>query len=243
MTQYKAKASSSDKEMLGLFSYPTLMTADILLYDATHVPVGDDQTQHLELARALAVSFNARYSGGSDKGKSTNDNTTHLCQHRMIIPETLYTSFPRVMSLRDGMSKMSKSERSDMSRINLTDTPDTIQKKVRKAVTDSIDGITYEPDTRPSLANLIRMFAAVCEEGITPDEVAAEFATRGKAEFKQRLADVLVAAIDPVQSQINRLLTEDTGELDRLIAAGGQEADDIAQRNVESIKRTIGFMA
>lgn len=184
MTQYKQKAQDARMESaLGLLAYPVLMAADILLYRATHVPVGDDQQQHLELARMIASTFNDRFS------------------HAQQLPEVFPKPFPavdadatplaRVMSLREPAKKMSKSDPSAFSRIELTDSADTIRKKIMKATTDAIDGITFDKQQRPGVANLLAIFSAVTGESV--DALAAEYATAQTGAFKRSVADAVIA--------------------------------------------------
>jgi tryptophanyl-tRNA synthetase len=204
MTQFKDKSrgkgaaalaggggTRADAVPLGLLSYPVLQAADILLYRATHVPVGEDQHQHLELARDVAGAFNRRFADG-----------------RPVLPPPATVSLggpvARVMSLRDGARKMSKSDADDGSRINLTDSADVIADKVRRARTDSVAGFTYDPAGRPDKANLLGIFAAVTGEGV--EDVAARYATASAADFKRDLADALVAKVAPIGARIAQLM-------------------------------------
>jgi tryptophanyl-tRNA synthetase len=193
MTQFKDKAGkNAEKAGLGLYAYPVLMAADILIYQATHVPVGEDQKQHLELTRDIASTFNHRY--GQDFFK---------------IPEPLIMGeATRVMSLRDGTQKMSKSAESDLSRINLTDTPDMIADKIKRAKSDPL----ALPDTieglknRPEADNLITIYAAL--SGSTKAKVVAEFAGKQFSEFKPKLSEVVIAKIAPITEKMRHLLAE-----------------------------------
>ena len=213
MTQFKDKAGKNRENVsVGLFAYPTLMAADILVYHATHVPVGEDQKQHLELAREIAGKFNHDYG----------------VEFFPIIEPVIEGAATRVMSLRDGTVKMSKSDRSDMSRINLTDNAETIARKVRKAKTDpnplpaSLGGLKERPEAR----NLINIFAALDERD--PSSVVAEFSGKQFSEFKPALADLAVARLEPVTSEMNRLM-EDPAEIDRTLGEGARKAAELAE--------------
>ncbi len=225
MTQFKDKAGK-DKERagLGLFAYPVLMAADILVYKATHVPVGEDQKQHLELARDLAATFNTRYE-----------------RDFFIPPEPfIQGAGARVMSLRDGTQKMSKSAESDMSRINLTDDADMIAKKIRKAKTDpaplpeSEEGLEERPEAR----NLVTIYAALSDK--TRADVLSEFGGKEFSVFKPALADLCVEKLAPVTSRLNELMG-DKAELDRILSRGAEKANAIAQPVIDETKEIMGF--
>ena len=226
MTQFKDK-SGKNKEgsSVGLFTYPVLQAADVLLYNATHVPVGDDQKQHIELARDIALKFN-------------NDFETEL----FTVPEPFIGggSAARVMSLRDGSVKMSKSDPSDMSRINLTDNDEAIAQKVRKARTDP-DPIDADPanlDGRPEAKNLVGIYAAVT--GATVESVLGQFAGQGFGAFKPALADALVALIAPLRIKLVEL-RGDPAELDRILAAGADKARALAAPTLAAAYRAVGL--
>ncbi|MEM9911176.1 MAG: tryptophan--tRNA ligase [Pseudomonadota bacterium] len=212
MTQFKDKAGkNAQNASLGLFAYPALMAADILVYHATHVPVGEDQKQHLELTRDIAIKFN-------------NDFGVEF----FPVPEPVIEgAATRVMSLRDGSKKMSKSDPSDMSRINLTDDADTIAKKIRKAKTDpeplpsEIEGLEGRPEAR----NLLNIFAALSGQSV--EAAMAEVGGKPFAEFKPMLADLAVAKLAPISSEMARLM-EDRAEIDRVLASGSDKARAIA---------------
>ncbi len=213
MTQWKDKAGkNSENASLGLFAYPALMAADILVYHATHVPVGDDQKQHLELTRDIAAKFN------HDFGVDFFPITEPVIEG----PAT------RVMSLRDGTKKMSKSDPSDMSRINLSDDADTIAQKFRKARTDpeplpdSYDGLKDRPEAR----NLIDIYAALT--GKTTEAVMADVAGQGWGQFKPHLADVAVEVLSPITGEMARLMN-DPGEIDRILGKGAEKARAVAE--------------
>ena len=226
MTQFKDK-SGKNKEgaSVGLFAYPVLQAADVLLYHATHVPVGDDQKQHIELARDIALKFN-------------NDFDTEL----FTVPEPFIGggAAARVMSLRDGSAKMSKSDPSDMSRINLTDSDDAIAQKIRKARTDP-EPLPSEPaglDARPEAKNLVGIYAAVT--GGSVESVLAEHSGQGFGSFKPALADALVALIAPLRTRLIEL-RGDPGEIDRILAAGADKARALAAPTMADAYRILGL--
>ncbi|MES2983719.1 MAG: tryptophan--tRNA ligase [Pseudomonadota bacterium] len=208
---------------LGLYSYPVLMAADIIGYHATHVPVGEDQKQHLELARDIAGAFNRAYG-----------------VEFFPLPEPIILpTAARIMSLRDGSKKMSKSDPSDYARITLTDDADTIAKKLRKATSDSIEGVTYEPETRPEVANLLTIYAALT--GTTPDAVASQFASAQTSAFKSALVDVAVDKLSPITTRMRELM-DDTTALDAILKAGAGKARAIAAPILAETMKRIGFL-
>ncbi|MEO1536583.1 MAG: tryptophan--tRNA ligase [Pseudomonadota bacterium] len=213
MTQWKDKAGKNSEEAsLGLFAYPALMAADILVHHATHVPVGEDQKQHLELTRDIAAKFNHDYD----------------VDFFPITEPVIGGPAARVMSLRDGTKKMSKSDPSDMSRINLSDDADTIAQKFRKARTDP-EALpeTYEGlKDRPEAKNLVDIVAGL--QGRTPEDVMGEVAGQGWGQFKPHLAEVAVETLGPITAEMNRLLA-DPAEIDRILADGAERASDIAR--------------
>ena len=226
MTQFKDKAGkNSENVSLGLFAYPSLMAADILAYKATHVPVGEDQKQHLELTRDIAIKFN-------------NDYGVNFFP---VVEPVIEGAATRVMSLRDGTKKMSKSDPSDQSRINLTDDADTIAKKIRKAKTDpeplpdSLDGLKDRPEAR----NLVNIYAALA--GHTPQQVMQDFAGAQFGTFKPALADLAVAKLEPITLEMNRLM-QDPAEIDRILAAGADRAEAIARPIVDQVYDIIGMI-
>lgn len=224
MTQFKEKAGKhKDQSCLGLYSYPVLMAADILLYKTTHVPVGEDQKQHLELARDIAGAFNRQY-----------DNEHFPLPEPLIMGEAT-----RVMSLRDGTKKMSKSEESDNSRINLTDSDDLIVKKIKKAKSDMIEGISFDVEKRPEASNLLTIAAAM--QNIKVSEVQKKYADLGFAEFKKELADIVVTHISPIRSELEKL-TKDTSYLDEILHEGALKARELATKNIKEIKEIMGFL-
>lgn len=227
MTQFKDKAGkNAERAGLGLFAYPVLMAADILIYKATHVPVGEDQKQHLELARDIAASFNQHYAGGEEF---------------FVMPEPVITGeATRVMSLRNGTEKMSKSADSDMTRINLTDDADTIAQKIRKAKTDPhpVPGSAAEMEGRPEAANLIGIYAALSDT--TKAEVMAQFGGKQFSDFKGALSDLAVEKLAPITARMSDLM-RDPGEIDRILAAGNEKANALAAPTVEDTMKKLGF--
>jgi tryptophanyl-tRNA synthetase len=225
MTQFKDKAGkNAEKAGLGLFAYPVLMAADILIYKATHVPVGEDQKQHLELARDLAATFNTRYG-------------------REFFPQPepqILGEATRVMSLRDGTQKMSKSAESDLSRINLTDDADTIANKIKKAKTDPepLPDNLEALKARPEADNLVTIYAALAEE--SKEQVLARFAGKQFSEFKPALAEVAVAHLSPITKRLNDLLG-DKAEIDRILARGADKARAIAAPVLQETMDIMGF--
>jgi tryptophanyl-tRNA synthetase len=236
MTQFKEKAGKDrENASVGLYAYPVLMAADILAYRATHVPVGDDQKQHLELARDIAQKFNNDF-GQSIRGAGFDDGIYFPLPEPVIMgPAT------RVMSLRDGTRKMSKSEASDMSRINMTDDADTIARKVQKAKTDPEPLPTEEAglETRPEADNLVGIYAALADK--TRAEVLAEFGGGQFSTFKKALAELAVSRIGPVNAEMKRLLG-DPGEIDRVLADGANRARAIAGPIMNQVKDIVGFL-
>lgn len=230
MTQFKEKAGKhKENASVGLFTYPVLMAADILAYRATHVPVGDDQKQHLELARDIAQKFN-------------NDFSSNGSEDFFPAPEPLIMgTATRVMSLRDGSKKMSKSDPSAMSRITLTDTVDEIAKKIKKAKTDmepipeTADGLK----DRPEADNLVGIFAAL--SGQSKDEVVAGFAGEGFGAFKPKLAELAIEKLSPITGEMARLM-DDPAEIDRILADGAERANALAQPVLAQVKKIVGFI-
>ena len=226
MTQFKEKSGKhKERSSVGLFTYPVLQAADVLLYRATHVPVGEDQKQHLELARDIAQKFN-------------NDFDVEL----ITLPEPYIPSgaAARVMSLRDGKAKMSKSDESDMSRINLTDSDDLIAQKIRKARTDA-EALPDDPallDGRSEAKNLVGIYAAVADE--TVEQVLARFAGQGFGAFKPALADALVGLLKPLRTRLEEL-RNDPAELDRILADGSARAAELGAPILKEAYRAVGL--
>ena len=226
MTQFKEKAGKDkEKASIGLYSYPVLMAADILLYDASHVPVGDDQKQHLELCRDIAQKFNNDFNA--------NDF--------FVVPEPLIQKqFSRIMSLKDGLKKMSKSELSDLSRINLTDSKDEIINKIKKAKTDSLPlpSNMKELENRPEAKNLISIYSSV--SGITLEKCLEKFAGKNFSSFKENLSQVLVEEMEPISKEIKKLLNEQK-YLDEILDKGFEKANIIASKKIKKIQEIVGF--
>jgi len=226
MTQFKEKAGKNkENASVGLYAYPNLMAADILLYKGTHVPVGEDQKQHLELARDIAQKFN-------------NDFGVDFFP---VVEPLIFGAAARVMSLRDGSSKMSKSDPSDLSRINMTDDADAIAKKIRKAKTDP-DDLPAAPDQfdgRPEAANLMEIYAALADIDIA--EVCNKFGGQQFSAFKQELADLAVETLAPMQDELRRLMGDET-HVDTVIADGVQRARAIAEPVLAEVHDIVGFL-
>jgi len=226
MTQWKDKAGkNAEKASLGLFAYPALMAADILVYHATHVPVGEDQKQHLELTRDIAAKFNHDY--GVD--------------FFPITEPVIEGAATRVMSLRDGSKKMSKSDPSDASRINMTDDADTIAKKIRKAKTDP-DALPSEAaglEGRAEARNLVNIYAALNEQSV--DAVLAEVGGQQFGTFKPMLAELAVAKMAPISSEMARLMA-DTTEIDRILAKGAEQAREITAPILKRTYEIVGMV-
>ena len=226
MTQFKEKAGKDkEKASIGLYSYPVLMAADILLYDATHVPVGDDQKQHLELCRDIAQKFNNDFE----------------VDNFLQVPEPLIQKeFSRIMSLKDGSKKMSKSELSDLSRINLTDNRDQIINKIKKAKTDPMpmpNGL-QELDERLEAKNLLGIYASLTNT--TLEKSIENFSGKNFSEFKESLSEILVNKIEPISIEIKKLLA-DQKYLDQILLEGVEKANLIASKKIQKIKEIVGF--
>ena len=226
MTQFKEKAGKDkEKASIGLYSDPVLMAADILLYDASHVPVGEDQKQHLELCRDIAQKFN------NDFG----------VEDFLKVPEPLIQKeFSRIMSLKDGSKKMSKSELSDLSRINLTDDKDQIINKIKKAKTDTLPmpKDIKELEGRLEAQNILGIFASLSNS--TLETSIEKFAGKNFSEFKQELSELLVNKIMPISEEIKKLL-QDQSYLDSILLDGVEKANKIASKKIKNIKETVGF--
>ncbi|MCJ2140541.1 tryptophan--tRNA ligase [Methylobacterium sp. E-066] len=235
MTQFKEKAGKDrENASIGLYDYPVLMAADILAYRATHVPVGEDQKQHLELTRDIAQKFNTDFSG-SIAAHGHGEAFFPMTEPLIGGPAA------RVMSLRDGSKKMSKSDPSDNARINLTDEADTIAQKIRRAKTDSeplpseIAGLKE----RPEADNLVGIYAALA--GITREEVLRDFGGAQFSTFKPALADLAVASLAPIAGEMRRL-TADPGHIDAVLADGAGRAETIAAQTLDAVKDIVGFV-
>ena len=238
MTQFKDKAGkNSENVSLGLFAYPSLMAADILLYKATHVPVGDDQKQHLELTRDIAAKFNNDYAASiAAEGVATEEGQFFPITEPLIAgPAT------RIMSLRDGTKKMSKSDPSDQSRISLLDDADAIAKKIKKATTDpaelphAVDGLK----DRPEADNLVGIYAALSDK--SKADVLGEFGGQGWGKFKPALAELAVAVLAPMADEMRRLL-DDPHTIDAILRDGGERAGAIAEQTMKQVRSIVGFI-
>jgi len=226
MTQFKEKAGKDkEKASVGLYIYPILMAADILLYDSTHVPVGEDQKQHLELSRDIAQKFNLDFSA----------------PNFLKAPEPLIQkSFARIMSLKDGTKKMSKSDPSDLSRINLTDKKDDIVNKIKKAKTDNLQLPSDDKglNERPEAENLLGIYSSLNNQ--TLSDSINEFGGKNFSEFKQKLSDLVVEKISPISDEINKL-KKDNNFIDTILKEGAEKADKITSKKVNEMKKIIGF--
>jgi tryptophanyl-tRNA synthetase len=226
MTQFKEKAGKQrDNATVGLYVYPTLMAADILAYKATHVPVGEDQKQHLELTRDIAQAFNSMFN-----------------VELFPLPEPqIFGTATRVMSLRDGTAKMSKSEASEFSRINMTDDADAIVQKIRKAKTDPLP----LPESmealgeRPEADNLLGIYAALADREM--ESVVTEFAGKGFGDFKKQLADLSVSVLGPIGAEMQRL-TNDPSSVDAVLKSGAERATAIAEPIIREAQDIVGFL-
>ena len=226
MTQFKEKAGKDkEKASIGLYSYPVLMAADILLYDATHVPVGNDQKQHLELCRDIAQKFNNDFDA----------------LDFLKVPEPLIQKqFSRIMSLKDGIKKMSKSDPSDLSRINLTDDKDQIINKIKKAKTDPLPlpGGINKLAERPEAENLLGIYSSLKNQNL--EKSITQFNGKNFSEFKEKLSEALIERIDPISKEIKKLL-EDQKFLDSVLLEGSDKADKIASKKMKEMKELVGF--
>ena len=227
MTQFKDKAGSDkEKASVGLYIYPNLMAADILLYKATHVPVGADQKQHLELSRDIAQKFNNDFN----------------CQDFFPLPEPLIPKkISRIMSLRDGTKKMSKSEDSDYSRINLKDTADEISKKIKKAKSDSepIPDNVKSLEKKPEALNLLTIYSELTRNNL--DKVISELAGKDYAVLKTKLSDALISEITPIGKEIKKLL-DNKSHLKNILKKGSEKANIIAEENLKNIREKVGLI-
>ncbi|CAH1225020.1 WARS2 [Branchiostoma lanceolatum] len=220
LPQWKVKSGPKEDGGVGLFTYPILQAADILLYKATHVPIGVDQVQHLQLAQDLATTFNYHYG-------------QYFPQPTAILGET-----KKVQSLRKPDSKMSKSEADPRGRIDLTDSPEVIREKLKKAVTDSTSAVTYDPDMRPGVSNLVRIHSACT--GLSYEEICRQNEGIETAKYKFVVADAVVAKLDPIRTEILRL-QNDRSFLDSVLRQGAKKARDIAEKTYSDVKKLVGF--
>jgi tryptophanyl-tRNA synthetase len=223
MTQFKEKSEAQEFVSAGLFDYPVLMAADILAYDTDEVPVGEDQRQHLELARDLAIRFNHRYGD------------------TLVVPTGTYPSVgARVKDLQNPTAKMSKSSESPQGTVLLLDPPKTLAKKIKSAVTDSGTEVRYAPDEKPGVSNLLEILAAVSDTAI--EQAEHDFAGLGYGKLKTTVADAVVAYLQPLQERYDEL-ARDPGEVTRLLALGADKADAIAEPVMARVRRAAGLLS
>ncbi|WP_342259999.1 tryptophan--tRNA ligase [Candidatus Tisiphia endosymbiont of Metellina segmentata] len=223
MTQFKDKAGKDQESAgLGLLSYPVLMAADILLYNADIVPVGDDQKQHLELTRDIAAIINRKFN-----------------QDILKLPEPLIQGSSRIMSLKDGRKKMSKSDPSDLSRINLNDSRDQIYQKIKKAKTDHLAEISYDPQNRPEISNLINIYCSL--SGSNVDTIVNQYQNTGFAKFKDDLADIIITTLTPINTKYTELM-KNQDYLVSTLHEGADKARITAAKTLTEIKKLFGFV-
>ena len=221
MTQFKDKSAGKEAVGAGLFVYPALMAADILLYDAHLVPVGDDQKQHLELTRDLAIRFNRRYG------------------ETFVVPEPYIPEVgARIMSLDDATKKMSKSNPNPGSYIALLDPPDTVRKKIARSKTDSGREVAYDPKNKPEISNLMTIYAQCA--GVTLEEVARRFEGKGYGDFKKELAEVVISVLEPLQNTYHQIRR--SGEIFDILRDGAQRASSVAEATLRRAKEAMGFL-
>lgn len=222
MTQFKDKTAKGQSSNVGLFAYPVLMAADILIYDAARVPVGDDQRQHLEITRDLAERFNTRFG------------------ETLVVPEPhIITESARIMDLQDPTGKMSKTISSDKGLISMLDEPARIAKKIRSAVTDADGEVRYDPETKAGVANLLSIHSALSGRSIA--DLEGEFAGRGYGDLKKEVAEVVVTAVEPFQQRMAELM-DDPAELDRILAKGAARAAEVAAATLGRVYERVGLL-
>lgn len=221
MTQFKQKSKEKESAPTGLFMYPVLMAADILLYDTQIVPVGDDQKQHIELTRDLAVRINGKY------GKDT-----------LVVPEGKYMkSGARIMALDEPTNKMSKSAENEFSRISLLDTPSKIKKAIMRATTDSDGEVRFDPENKPGISNLLSIYSVF--SGISVEQLEKDYQGSGYGNFKKDLVEIVVNALAPIQQKYNDVMN--SGELDQILKDGAEKAEVIAQKTLRRVKENFGL--
>ena len=223
MTQFKDKVAKGQKANVGLFTYPVLMAGDILLYDAQRVPVGEDQRQHLEITRDLAVRFNQRFG------------------ETFVVPEPhILKQSAKIMDLQEPTAKMSKTSSSPKGMIDILDDPKRIAKNIRSAVTDGEGEVRYDPEGKPGVSNLLVIHSAL--SGTPVDELERRFEGQGYGSFKGEVADVVVDAVAPFRDRIEEL-TSDPAELDRILAAGAERARTVAAVTMDRVREAVGLLA
>lgn len=221
MTQFKDKSKGKETVTVGLYTYPVLMAADILLYDTHYVPVGEDQKQHLELTRDIAIRFNNKYG------------------ETFVVPEPLISKFgARIMSLDDPTNKMSKSNENKHSKINLLDTPSKIKKSIMKAVTDSESAIRYDVENKAGVSNLMTIYSIL--GNISIEDIEKKYSGEGYGTFKKDLVEVIVSALNPIQAKYNEII--ESGEVDRVLKEGANRANEVAQKVLTDVKKKMGFV-
>ena len=224
MTQYKDKINNNrNNEKAGLYSYPTLMAADILLYHASKIPVGDDQKQHIEFTRDLAGAFNRAFA----------------IEYFTLPEPIIQSSGARIMSLNDVTKKMSKSASNDNSKINLSDSADLIKDKIRKATTDSISSIYYDKENRPEISNLLDIYCALGSMNI--HSINDHFVRHNTSQFKNELADLIISCIMPLQNKMNRIRA-DREHLERMMHVSSNKANEIANNSLQEIRKIVGLL-
>ncbi|MDK2919587.1 MAG: tryptophanyl-tRNA synthetase [Candidatus Petromonas sp.] len=222
MTQFKDKSQGKETVTTGLYTYPVLMAADILLYDTNYVPVGEDQKQHLELCRDIATRFNNKYG-----------NT-------FVIPEPLIAKFgARIMSLDDPTSKMSKSNENKHSKINLLDSPSKIKKSIMKAVTDSESQVRYDLENKPGVSNLITIYNIL--SGISIENIEKKYEGMGYGAFKKDLIDVVVSTLEPIQQKYYDIV--ESGEVEKVLKEGAEKAREASNKVLNEVKKKMGFVS
>lgn len=221
MTQFKEKSQGKESITAGLYTYPVLMAADVLLYDTNYVPVGNDQKQHLELCRDIAIRFNKKYG------------------ETFVIPEPLIGKFgARIMSLDDASKKMSKSNEYEHSKINLLDTPSKIKKSIMKSVTDSESEIRFDVENKPGVSNLMVIYNTL--SGMSLDDIESKYKGLGYGAFKKDLVEVVVSALEPIQSKYEEILK--SGEVEKVLKEGAEKAREVSNGILNKVKKKIGFV-
>lgn len=222
MTQFKDKTAKGQNANVGLFTYPVLMAADILIYDAARVPVGDDQRQHLEITRDLAMRFNARFG------------------ETLVVPEPhIITESARIMDLQDPTGKMSKTNSTEKGLISMMDDPKRIAKKIRSAVTDTEGEVRYDPESKAGVSNLLSIHAAL--SGASIADLETQFSGRGYGDLKHEVADVVVTAVEPYQTRMAELM-DDPAEIDRILAKGADRAAEVASATRDRVYDRVGLL-
>ncbi|MCG8540971.1 MAG: tryptophan--tRNA ligase [Clostridia bacterium] len=221
MTQFKEKSQGKESITAGLYTYPVLMAADVLLYDTNYVPVGNDQKQHLELCRDIAIRFNKKYG------------------ETFVVPEPLIGKFgARIMSLDDASKKMSKSNEYEHSKINLLDTPSKIKKSIMKSVTDSESEIRFDVENKPGVSNLMVIYNTL--SGMSLDDIESKYKGLGYGAFKKDLVEVVVSALEPIQSKYEKILK--SGEVEKVLKEGAEKAKEVSNGILNKVKKKIGFV-